>query len=137
MGKLHCRIGDEVHFVQIGDVDMNLKEFYDKIGGDYEGTIGRLYKEDLVKKFVKKFLNDKSYDDLLEYMKNAELEDAFRAVHTLKGVAINLGFTKLYNVSSTLTEALRHKEYDGTDMMLNEVKKEYKLTIDAINELDD
>ena len=70
-------------------------------------------------------------------MKDDKLEDAFRAVHTLKGVAINLGFTKLYEVSSTLTEALRHKEYDNTQAMLEDIKEEYKHTIDMINELDD
>ena len=115
---------------------MDLKEFYTKINGDYEGTIGRLYKEELVKKFVLKFLNDKSFEDLCEYMKNDNIDEAFRAVHTLKGVAVNLGFTKLYDVSSALTEALRHKQLDGIDLMFSAVETEYNITVEAVKELE-
>ena len=117
---------------------MELKEFYSKIEGDYEGTIGRLYKEELIKKFVGKFLQDKSFEELCENLKNNNLEDAFRSVHTLKGVAVNLGFTKLYQVSSTLTEALRNKEYDSVEDiedMFADVEAEYKFTIQTIGQL--
>ena len=34
-------------------------------------------------------------------------EEAFRAVHTLKGICLNLGFDTLYKASFELTEKLR------------------------------
>lgn len=37
----------------------------------------------------------------------ADAKTAFRAVHTLKGVALNLGLTALAGVCSEMTEALR------------------------------
>ena len=39
--------------------------------------------------------------------------------HTRSKVSdVNLGFDKLYEVSSALTEKLRAKELDGTDVMI-------------------
>lgn len=74
------------------------------------------------------------------YLKNPGLkkdyETAFRAMHTLKGVAVNLGFTALYNVSSALTEKLRSQEYDNLDGLIADVKKQYDIVIEAIAALD-
>ena len=113
---------------------MELKEFYDSIGGDFKGTLDRLYKEDFVKRFVIKFVDDKSYPELKENLAKDDIEEAFRSVHTLKGVAANLGFTKLYSVSSTLTEALRHKKLDNVEALVNNVDEEYDRTLAAIHE---
>ena len=41
---------------------MELKEVYEKIGGDYDDVVRRLMGEKLVRKFLLKFLDDKSYD---------------------------------------------------------------------------
>lgn len=65
-----------------------------------------------------------------------DYETAFRAMHTLKGVAVNLGFTALYNVSSALTEKLRSQEYDNLDGLIADVKKQYDIVIEAIAALD-
>lgn len=39
---------------------MELKEVYEKIGGDYDDVVRRLMGEKLVRKFLLKFLDDKS-----------------------------------------------------------------------------
>lgn len=73
------------------------------------------------------------------YLKNPgqkDYETAFRAMHTLKGVSVNLGFTALYNVSSALTEKLRSQEYDNLDGLIADVKKQYDIVIEAIAALD-
>ena len=61
--------------------------------------------------------------------------DAFRASHTLKGVSLNLGFTKLYEVSDALTEALRDSNRLEDETLLEKVKDEYQRTIDLLQEL--
>lgn len=43
---------------------MELKEVYEKIGGDYDDVVRRLMGEKLVRKFLLKFLDDKSCADL-------------------------------------------------------------------------
>ena len=40
---------------------MTVKECYEQMGADYEGVLGRLRSEVLIKKFAKKFLDDGSF----------------------------------------------------------------------------
>lgn len=89
----------------------------------------------MVQRFAIKFLNDKSYETLEAALKEKDVDSAFRAAHTLKGVCVNLGFDKLYEVSSALTEKLRAKELDGTDVMFEKVKEQYDITVNAIRKL--
>ncbi|MCH5337874.1 MAG: Hpt domain-containing protein [Acetatifactor sp.] len=114
---------------------MTLRECYEKLNGDFEGTLGRLSSEKLVEKFVLKFLADDSFALLEESMRAGNYSEAFRASHTLKGVGLNLGFTKLYEVSDELTEALRNGEKPENEALLERVKEEYQRTINAIQEL--
>ena len=114
---------------------MTLQECYAKLGGDYEGTLGRLCSEKLVEKFALKFLADDSYSLLEESIQVGNYSDAFRAAHTLKGVSLNLGFTKLYEVSDVLTEALRDSNQLEDEALLEKVKDEYRRTIDLLQEL--
>ena len=43
---------------------MTLKECYDALGGNYEDTVRRLYNEKLVEKFLFKFEEDPSFENL-------------------------------------------------------------------------
>lgn len=43
---------------------MTVKECYEQMGADYEGVLGRLRSEGLIKKFAKKFLDDGSFQSL-------------------------------------------------------------------------
>ena len=86
---------------------MTLKECYAALGGDYDEVMGRLRSERLVQKFVLKFLNDGSYQLLLDSLAAGDREEAFRAAHTIKGVCANLAFNDLLASSEQLTEALR------------------------------
>ena len=89
---------------------MTLQECYAALEGDYQEVLGRLYSEALVQKFVGKFLSDKSFQLLQDTLKAGDYEEAFRAAHTLKGVTQNLSFTRLYQSSHEITEALRSEE---------------------------
>ena len=43
---------------------MTVKECYEQMGADYEGVLGRLRSEGLIKKFAKKFLDYGSFQSL-------------------------------------------------------------------------
>lgn len=86
---------------------MDLKELYDQIGGNYQETISRLPSEPMVKKFVLKYPADPTYAQLQAAIAQKDWKTAFRAAHTLKGVAQNLGFDRLYTAVFALTEQLR------------------------------
>lgn len=116
---------------------MNIKEFYKKIGSDYDGVIGRLNSESLVERLVKKFPADLTFGDLTDGFENKDAEKAFRAAHTLKGLCSNLGFDRLFKPAYELTEKLRGRTFDlpGTTESFDEVKKQYAFITGNIKEL--
>ena len=118
---------------------MNLKECYQAVGGDYEDTMKRMGMERLLQKFMLKFLDDKSFEELCSSMEQKKYEEAFRAAHTLKGLCLNLGFKTLAESSSSLTEALRSQQFEESNLveimrMLEQVKRDYEMTVSVITE---
>lgn len=118
---------------------MTVKECYELIGADYEGVIGRLRTEERVKKFLFKVLDDKSYTLLLDSIEDGNVEEAFRAAHTMKGVCQNLSLTPLYESASALSETLRNQKEFGEDVApaLEKVKEDYAQMTAHIRELED
>ena len=99
----------------------------------------RLQNENLISRFVVKFLADPSYQNLCDALKEGNYGEAFRAVHTLKGLCLNFSFGSLTNSSMDLTELLRHWEtvpVDGKkcEELFTQVSADYKIVTDAIKE---
>ena len=113
---------------------MSIRECYEALGGDFEGTLGRLGSEKLVERFALKFLADGCFPTLIKAMEEENYENAFRAAHTLKGVGLNLGFTKLHEASDLLTEALRGGNKPEDNTLLENVKAEYEKTVTVLKE---
>lgn len=111
---------------------MTLQECYAAMGGDYEGVLGRMRSERMIQKFVLKFLNDGSYDLLIRSMEEQNYEEAFRAAHTIKGVCQNLGFDRLYQSSSQLSEALRNGFTPEAPALADQVGADYRQTTEVI-----
>lgn len=108
---------------------MELKEFYQAIGSDFDEIFKRFGNEQLILKFVK------SFSELCEGFEEKDIEKAFRAAHTLKGVSVNLGFSELYAASSELTEVLRAKTFDGSSPLFEKVKEQYNKVISGLRSL--
>lgn len=111
---------------------MTLQECYAALGGDYEDVLNRLRSERLVQKFVLKFLQDGSYDLLVSSMAAEDYGEAFRAAHTIKGICQNLSFTRLYESSSALSEALRGGFTPEAPALFEQVKADYAQTASVI-----
>lgn len=106
---------------------MTVRECYEELGSDFDKVLSRLVSEALVKKFALKFLDDPSF---------GQLETAFRAAHTLKGICLNLGFDNLFAPSQELTEKLRGATtIEGTDELFAAVEKEYDRTCGALRKI--
>ncbi len=116
---------------------MTVQEVYKQINGDYENVISRLATEERVEKYLRRFLETTDFADLKEAVTRDDWEKAFLAVHTLKGMALNLGFSNLAKYSSDLTEELRGglKSESAARNYYSKVSEEYKHTVDAINSL--
>lgn len=116
---------------------MTLKECYDAMGADYNEVFARLRSDERIQRFLIKVLDDGSYDLLIKSLDEKNIEDAFRAAHTIKGVCMNLSLTKLYKSSQTLTEALRNRHDYGDDIppLLEQVTADYEFTMNCIRGL--
>ncbi len=113
---------------------MTLQECYAAMGGDYADVAARLCSDKLVQKFILRFLDDKSYEMFCTSMEEKNYEEAFRAVHTIKGICKNLGFIRLQESSSEMSEALRHGWTPEADVLISRLESDYQITVDAIQE---
>lgn len=113
---------------------MTVKECYEQIGGDYNDVIDRLAMEKLVEKFMLKFREDKAMPQLREAIAQENIEQAFRAAHTLKGVAINLAFRQLEICASDLTEQLRPLTDKPDAQLVSKLENEYDRIVDILNQ---
>lgn len=90
---------------------MTIEECYRMLSGDYAEVLRRLTAPSLIRRFIAKFPQDHTLEQLCTAVNAGNRADAFRAAHTLKGLSQNLGFGKLRVSAERLTEALR----DETD----------------------
>lgn len=120
---------------------MLLKECYDALGGDYESVKHRISKDEIIEKFVIKFLSEPSFDNLCSALEREDYDEAFRAAHSLKGVCANLAFIRLEKSTSDLTELLRHSDEVPVDKerckeAFENVSVDYNTVMEAIRKLD-
>lgn len=116
---------------------MELREFFASVGGDCEAVLNRLPSEAMVRRFLRKFPADPSYDALHTALAAGDLATAFRAVHTIKGTAANLGLDTLASAASALTEALRGTDTLPPQTLVDTVDTAYELTVRQIAALDE
>lgn len=84
--------------------------------------------------YISLSLDDPSYSQLTQSLSENDIQSAFRAAHTLKGVSLSLGLTRLGNVSGAVCENLR-AGIRPSDKLLKQLKTEYRGVIAAINSL--
>mgnify|MGYP001133218677 CR=1 FL=1 len=111
---------------------MDLRDCYNSFGGDFDEALGRLRREQTVRKFVYKFLDDKSFDLFEAAMRDRDYREALRAVHTLKGICQNLSFTRLFESSSLTTTALKQNDWNKAVDMMPQLSNDYYEIVDII-----
>ncbi|MCF0179366.1 MAG: Hpt domain-containing protein [Bacteroidales bacterium] len=111
---------------------MTIEEFYAVTSSNYAEALKRMMRPDFVKRFATKFDKDTSFAELAENMESGNVEVAFRAAHTLKGVCKNLAFTKLGDSASEITEVLRAGDLAKAKEMFPTVKEQYEEIISTL-----
>ena len=111
---------------------MKLQEFYEELNGNYEDVKSRLTNEDRIEKFVIRFLEDDSFQKIVSAREHNNDMDVFRAIHTLKGISLNMGFVGLYQACYQMTEAVRDGTKLENEALFKDVEKEYHKTIEMI-----
>ena len=116
---------------------MTVQECYEAFGGNYQEVVSRLRTDERIIRFLKMALNDGSYQLLVDSIATNNVDEAFRAAHTLKGVCGNLSISRFGESSTALCEYLREKRVidDKVLAMVEKVKEDYELTISCIQQL--
>lgn len=112
---------------------MTLQECYETLGASYDDVLERMPRAAMAEKFLIKFLDDPNYVDLTQAMRTNDFDRAFVAVHTLKGVCLNLGLSNLWQKASDLTEKLRYRDPDPWPEY-EALQQEYQKTIAVIRQ---
>ncbi len=115
---------------------MTIEELYQASGNDYNELLGRLFNAKLIEKLVRKYRNDQNYQQLCDGIAAKNREKVFTAAHTIKGLALNLGFGDLAHTASQLTEATRNTYPENADELFAAVEKEQNKIIALIEQLD-
>ena len=116
---------------------MTLEQCYAQMDADYEDTIRRIPNKKLIQKILLKFPKDESYRDLCSAMEEKRMRDAFTAVHTMKGICLNLGLRELSRAAVNLTEALRNDPTEKVPELFTELKSVYGDTMSVIEKYRD
>lgn len=116
---------------------MDAREVYLELGEDYEEVVGRLVTDERVAKYLKKFADGNGIADIHGFLAEENYEEAFRLIHSVKGMAMNMGLTKLINCSSELCEELRGgRPNKPIDDMIVKVEEEFARVKDTVSKLD-
>ena len=70
---------------------MNLEKLYQEMGGDMADAVRRLGSASAVERFLRMFAGDDTFAMLQAAMSAGDAQRAFRAAHTLKGLAAKPG----------------------------------------------
>lgn len=104
-------------------------------GFDVDGCLKRfLNNAGLYEKCLKKFLDDDSFQILVEAYEAGNCQEAFKAAHTLKGLTSNLGIDPLYHILQPMVEKLRVDDLNVTEE-IEKLKTAYQDAYQAVADL--
>lgn len=107
-----------------------------EIGIDTKGVLERLGGNSAVYLHIcNKFVHDDNFLLFEDALSRKDYNVAELRIHTLKGIAANLGFKRLELYSSNLLEAIRCKEYTFLDQDNRNLSEEYYKVIHTLKEL--
>lgn len=116
---------------------MKLDDLKDVIEIDIKSSLARFGNmESFYVKYLKKFIDDKSFENMKEALANNNIEKVGEEAHTLKGVAGNLGLTKIYQHSMEIMRLAKENGVDKIKVITEELEEEMSKVIEALKNLD-
>ena len=118
---------------------MTVQELYESIGGSYDSAKRILPMDQLIGKFVVKFLDDKSFEKIETASQTGDGSGIFEGAHAMKGVCANLGLDSLSQAASVLAEEFRPgntRTMDDAEVQakIAELKVRYEQTMEGIRQ---
>jgi len=106
-----------------------------EMGIDVGGVVNRLGgNETLYLTICNKFTKDPNYQIFREALSLEDYQSAELRIHTLKGVAANLGFVRLEIISKALLQDIRDRELTTLRQDIYSLNEEYNRIITVLTE---
>lgn len=110
----------------------------EELCADVQGTLHRFSgNRALLKKFMLKFPQDTTFEELGTAVVRGDYEAVETTAHTLKGVAANLGFVRLYETCGDLVQAVRQGQYESISALFELTKEEYEKIVSCLSRVED
>lgn len=110
-----------------------LAEKLAEYGIDYPDAMSRLDgNAAFYKRLSLKYLDNSSFATLAAAMEVGDFDAGYKAAHTLKGVAGNLSFSRMYKAASAICEALRQGEYRAAEGLMPELAQAHSSVMHAL-----
>lgn len=87
---------------------------------------------ELYETLLESFIYDRNYYDMCVAITEGKVNDAFNYAHSLKGLAGNLSFVRLFKDIQPLVEQFRSGSLENADMLLIPVMDDYTAVYNAI-----
>lgn len=115
---------------------MNVKDFYDTIGGNYDAAKSRMLSDARIEKYLTKFSSYINMETLKNAVEAENYTEIFEITHNMKGMCLNLELTPLAKSASELCEAVRHGEPNvEIAPLFDAILSDYERTVGLIGEL--
>ena len=107
-------------------------------GIDYAEAMERFGgNEALFVRLASKYANDPHFDRLETAMASGDTAAAEREAHSLKGVAGNLSFVRLYDLAARITDALRADDLDSARALMPDLRESHVAVLEALKNLEE
>ncbi len=83
----------------------------------------------LVKVVIAKFLEDQTYQKLVDAVENGDMKTAEFACHSLKGVCGNLSLKALFSLTQEQLRLFREGDTDAAVAMMDEITLKYETAV--------
>lgn len=115
-------------------MNAELKDALIKCETDVDAVMKRLSgDEKLYDQCLAMFLTDPAMEELTRAIGDRSWDDAFTAVHAIKGVAGNMGFIPLFHASAELIILIRTGKVKEVDAALEKLKRSYNKIYEVIS----
>lgn len=105
-------------------------------GINYDEGLNRfMQKEETYLKYLRRIGEDRNMSVLRKKIEENDVEGAFAAAHTIKGVCANLSIDGINAVLNPMVEILRAGSMENVEDMMEEVERVYSRVTEVISEI--
>lgn len=102
-------------------------KIFEEGGINYTEALDRFdNNEALYRRLALKFLDDRNFDELKQALGQENIEAAQHCAHSLKGVAGNLSFDRLYHIACKLNDTLAQGDIQTARKLMPQAQKAYR-----------